>query len=188
MLRSAPAMDFGAVATAAQMPIRGLVLEVEHLRGRGRCDQLASSALTYPHITRPKKRHLLKHRACPPPVTMRSRWDTEIAARDTVPGTARWTRRSVDLTTAPRVAFTSLQAPLAALHIAEQGHCPAAIAVWLASGEPLCTERLAAITPHPAALAALIASTDNNTRRVAAERDDLPAALAAAARRKLGRR
>ena len=185
MLRSAPAIDFGVVADAAGMSVRDLVLEVERLRGRGRCDRLAAEAMTFPRITRAKKRQILGHRVCSPSVTLRSTWDTDIAAGDPVPGTARWTRRSVELPGAPRVAFTSVASPVPALHAAGQAHCPAAIAVWLAGGAPLCTERLAAVTPHPAALAALATSTDANTRSVAAGRDDLPSALAAAADRQL---
>ena len=107
MLRSAPAMEFGAVAAAAGMPVGDLVVEVEQLRGRGRCDRLAASAMTFPLITRSKRLRILDHRVCPPFVTLRStweiaraRWDTAISAGDRVPGTARWTYRSVDQTTA----------------------------------------------------------------------------------------
>ena len=45
MLRSAPAMDLGVVADAAGMSVRELVIEVEQLRGRGRCDQFAAEAV-----------------------------------------------------------------------------------------------------------------------------------------------
>ena len=190
MLRSAPAMEFGAVAAAAGMPVGDLVIEVDQLQGRGRCDRLAASAMTFPLITRSKRLRILDHRVCPPFVTLRStweiaraRWDTAISAGDRVPGTARWTYRSVDQTTAPRVAFTTdVAAPVAALHAVEQAHCPPTIAVRLAAGDPHRTERLAAVTPHPAALAALVTSTDETTRSVAASRDDLPPALAAASR------
>ncbi len=184
MLRSAPAMETAAAAEAAGIPVRDLVTGVERLRGRGRCDQLAADAITYPRIAKYKKRRILNLRACPPPVTLRSTWDTDIADGDPVPGMARWTRRSVELATAPRVAFTSaVAAPVsAAAQVVEQVHCPAAIAVLLAAGPPHRTERLAAVTPHPAALAALVASDDAATRSAAASRDDLPPALAAATR------
>ena len=52
ILRSTPAMDLGVVADAAGMSVRELVIEVEQLRGRGRRDQLAAEAWTYPLITR----------------------------------------------------------------------------------------------------------------------------------------
>ena len=184
MLRSAPAMGTAAAAAAAGIPVRDLVIAVERLRGRGRCDQLAADAMTYPRIAAYKKRHILNLRVCSPPVTLRSTWDTDIAAGDPVPGVARWTRRSVELATAPRVAFTSaVAAPVsAAAQIVEQAHCPAAMAVRLAAGPPHRTERLAAVTPHPEALAALVASGDAATRSAAASRDDLPPALAAATR------
>ena len=182
MLRSAPAIGTAAAAEAAGVAIGDLVVGVERLRGRGRCDRLAAAAMTYPRIARFKKRRILGHRVCPPPVTLRSGWDTGIAAGDRVPGVARWTRRSVELASAPRVAFTAaVAAPVsAAVQIVEQAHCPPAMAVGLAAGPPQRTERLAAVTPHPAALAALVASGDAGTRSVAAGRDDLPAALAAA--------
>lgn len=185
MLRSAPAMGTAAAAEAAGIPVRDLVIGVERLRGRGRCDQLAADAMTYPRIAPWKKRRVLNLWGCPPPVTLRSTWDTDIAADDPVPGVARWTRRSVELATAPRVAFTSaVAAPMsAAAQTVEQVHCPAAMAVRLAAGPPHRTERLAAVTPHPAALAALITSGDAATRRAATNRDDLPPALAAAAGR-----
>ena len=188
MLRSAPAMDFGAVAAAARMSVRDLVIEVEQLRGRGRCDQLAAAAMMFPLITRAKKGHILGHRVCPPFVTLRSTWDPFIAARDRVPGTARWTCRSVDQTAAPRVAFTTDVAAVSGLHAVGQAHCPTAIATRLAASGPHLTECLAAVTPHPAALAALVTSTDETTRRVAASRDDLPAALTAASRQTLEQR
>ena len=174
MLRSAPAMDFGAIAAATRVPVRDLVIAVERLRGRGRCDQLAADAMTYPRIAKFKKRRILSSRVCSPPVTLRSSWDTDIADGDAVPGVARWTRRSVELATAPRVAFTSAVAASvsAAAQIVEQANCPAAIAV-----------RLAAVTSHPAALAALVASGDAATRSAATGRGDLPPALAAAATR-----
>ena len=133
--------------------------------------------MTYPHVTRAKKRHILERRGCPPAVKLRSTWDTDIAAPDPVPGTARWTRRSVELPGAPRAAFTAAAAPFVALHVAEQAHCPPAMAIRLAGGAPSCTERLAAVTPHPAALAALVTSVDEATRSVAAGRADLPPAL-----------
>ena len=179
MLRSAPAMDFGAIAAATRVPVRDLVIAVERLRGRGRCDQLAAEAIVYPRIAAYKKRYILGSRVCPPPVTLRSSWDTDIAGGDEVPGVARWTRRSVELDAAPRVAFTAAVAAPAAVQVVEQAHCPAAMAVRLAAGPPHRTERLAAVTPHAAALAALVASGDAATRSAATSRGDLPPALAA---------
>ena len=171
MLRSAPAIDLGVVAETAQMSVRGLVLEVERRQGRGRCDQLAADAITYPHITRPKQLRILNHRNCPPFVTLRSTWEPGLAATDGIPGVQRWSRRSVDQTTAPRVAFTAAAAaPVPALYAAEQSHCPPAIAARLAAGPPRLTERLAAVTPHRVALAALAASSDETTRNIAAAR------------------
>lgn len=185
MLRSAPALGTAAAAEAAGIPVRDLVIGVERLRGRGRCDQLAADAMTYPRIAKYKKRHILNLRVCSPPVTLRSTWDTDIAADDPVPGVARWTGRSVELATAPRVAFAAAVAVAmpAGVRVVEQAHCPAAMAVRLAAGPPQCTERLAAVTPHPAALAALVASGDAATRSAAASRDDLPPVLAVAAAR-----
>ena len=185
MLRSAPALGTAAAAEAAGIPVRDLVIGVERLPGRGRCDQLAAEAMAYPRIAAYKKRRILTLRGCPPPVTLRSTWDTDIADGDPVPGVARWTRRSVELATAPRVAFAAaVAAPVsAAAQTVEQAHCPAAMAVRLAAGPPHRAERLAAVTPHPAALAALITSGDAATRRAAASRYDLPSALAAAATR-----
>ena len=185
MLRSAPAMETAAAAEAAGIPVRDLVVAVERLRGRGRCDQLAAAAMTYPRIAAYKKRRILNLRVCPPPVTLRSTWDTDIADGDPVPGMARWTRRSVELAAAPRVAFTAAvtASVSAAAQIVEQAHCPAAMAVRLAAGPPHRTERLAVVTPHPEALAALVASDDAATRSATASRDDLPPALAAAATR-----
>ena len=183
MLRSAPATGTAAAAAAAGVPVRDLVVGVERLRGRGRCDRLAAAAMAYPRIAPFKKRRILSHRVCSPPVTVRAGWDTDIGAGDRVPGTARWSRRSVELATAPRVAFTAAVAAAAsaAVPVVEQAHCPAAMAVWLAAGSPQRTRRLAAVTPHPAALAALAVSDDAATRRVVAKRGDLPPALAAAA-------
>ena len=136
MLRSAPVMGTAAAAEAAGVAIGDLVVGVERLRGRGRCDRLAAAAMTYPRIARFKKRRILGHRVCPPPVTLRSGWDTGIAAGDRVPGVARWARRSVELASAPRVAFTlAVAAPVsAAIKIVEQAHCPPAMAVGLAAG------------------------------------------------------
>ena len=48
MLRSAPAMGTVAAAEAAGITIRDLVIGVERLRGRGRCDQLAAATMAYP--------------------------------------------------------------------------------------------------------------------------------------------
>ena len=181
MLRSAPAMDFGAVAAVARTPVRDLAVAVEQIPGRGRCDQLAATAMTYPLITGAKQRTILKHRACPPPVTLRSTWIPGLVARDRIPGMARWTHRSVDQRTAPRVAFTTdIASDLPGLCAVEEPHCPPAIAVGLTASPPHRTERLAAATPHTAALAALVASPDETTRIVATGRDDLPAVLASA--------
>ena len=107
MLRSSPAMALGAVAAAAGVRVRDLAAAVEMLQGRGRCDRLAASAMMLVHITRAKKRRILDHRACPPPVTLRSVWDPDIATGDRVCGVARWRGRSVDQPAAPRVAFTA---------------------------------------------------------------------------------
>ena len=180
MLRSAPAMALGAVADAARVPARDLAAAVEQLQGRERCARLAASAMTFAHITEAKKRRILDNRACPPPVTLRSTWDPDIATSDKVPGIARWRGRSVDQPAAPRVAFTTDTASrVPGLHTVEHPHCPPAIAVALAAGPPERTERLAAVTPHPAALAALVTSTDDRTRRISADRGDLHPALAA---------
>ena len=180
MLRSAPAMDLGVVADAAGMSVRELVIEVEQLRGRGRCDQFAAEAWTYPLITRAKRRRILTHRACTPFLSLRSTWEPALSPRDRIGGVAQWSHRNVDHPAAPRGAFAAAAAaPVPALYAAEQSHCPPAIATRLAAGRPQLTRRLAAVTTHPAALAALVTSTDETTRSAAAGRGDLPAALAA---------
>ena len=185
MLRSAPAMGLAAVADAAGMGARDLMLEVERLQGRRRCDKLAASAMTYPLITRAKKRRILDHRVCPPFVTLRYAWD--ISACDRVPGVVGWTHRLVDQPAAPRVAFaTDAAARVSGLYAVGRAHCPPAIAVRFAmvSG-PRRAERLAAVTPHLPVLAALVTSADEATRYAAAYRGDLPPALEAAALRTL---
>ena len=189
MLRSAPAIDFRAVAAATQTPVRDLAIEVEQLRGRGRCDQFAAAAMMCPLITRAKKVQILGHRVCPPFVTLRSTWDTAIYESDRVPGVARWGCRSVDQPTAPRVAFIAdVAARVSGLRAVEQAHCPPAIAVRLAASGPHRAERLAAVTPHLVALAALVTDPDETIRGVAAGRGDLPRALAVANPRTLAER
>ena len=180
MLRSAPAIDLGVVAETAQVSVRDLVLEVEQRPGRGRCDQLAAEAWTYPLITPAKRRRILDHRACPPFLSLRSTWEPVLSSRDRTGGVARWSHRNVDHPAAPRGAFAAAAAaPVPALYAAEQSHCPPAVATRLAAGHPQLTRRLAAVTTHPAALAALVTSADETTRSAAASRGDLPAALAA---------
>ena len=98
-----------------------------------------------------------------------------------MPGVARWGCRSVDQTTAPRVAFIAdVAARVSACMPLSRPTAPPAIAVRLAASGPHRAERLAAVTPHPAALAALVTDPDETIRGVAAGRGDLPRALAAA--------
>ena len=77
------------------------------------------------------------------------------------------------------MAYAKAAADPATSFLAVQPGCPPAIATRLTTtGDPFTTERLAATTSHPVALAALVTALDNNTRSVAANRSDLPPAPA----------
>ena len=179
MLRSCPALSLNAVATGTGTPAVHLKLAVKQLKGRGRCDEIASSSTSWGSGYPRKRSMILDTRACPPFAVRRATWDQSGAVRANTPGAAGWSTRSTKKVTAPRVAYAKAAADPATSFGAVQPGCPPAIATRLTTtGDPFTTERLAATTSHPVALAALVTALDNNTRSVAANRSDLPPAPA----------
>ena len=177
MLRSAPALSLGDVADGVGVWPGALKAEVARLKGRGHGAQRAVS-LSYHHGSPRRRRLVLQSRVCPPFAARRAAWDRSGVVRRSAPGVAGWSSRGTDSPTAPRVAFAKAAADPATRFEAVKPGCPVAIAARLATGDRFTTERFAAVTPHRVVLAALVAAVDDNTRRVAAARHDLPTVLA----------
>ena len=182
MLRSAPAMDLSAVAAGVGMRAWPLRLAAERLRGRGCCDQLAASLVSWRHSTEGRRVRVLRSRVCPPFAARCAAWDRFEHVSGNAAGVAGWSARGVDSTAAARAAYArDVAAASDTTRCVEQPGCPPAMAARLATGHPNAARRLAAVTPHSVALAALVTASDDTTRRTAAGRGDLPPALAAAA-------
>ena len=182
MLRSAPAMDLSAVAAGVGMRAWPLRLAAERLRGRGCCDQLAASSVSWRHSTEGRRVRVLRSRVCPPFAARCAAWDRSEHVSGNAAGVAGWSARGVDSTAAARAAYArDVAAASDTTRCVEQPGCPPAMAARLATGHPNAARRLAAVTVHSVALAALVTASDDTTRRTAAGRGDLPPALAAAA-------
>ena len=175
MLRSAPALRLNAVAAETGTPAGHLKIAMKQLQGRGHCDQIASSSTSWGRGYPRKRAMILDVAVCPPFAVRRATWDQSGAVRANTPGAAGWSTRSTESAAAARAAYAKAAAePTTSFLAAQQPGCPPAIATRLTTSDPFTTERLAAATPHPAVLAALMIASDNNTRRVAASRKDLP--------------
>ena len=183
MLRSAPALGLVDVADGVGVGPGAVKAEVGRLKGRGHGAQRAVS-LSYHHGNPGRRRLVLQSRVCPPFAARRAAWDRSRVVRRSAPGVAGWSSRSTDSVTAPRVAYAKAAADPATRFEAAQPGCPVAMAARLATGHRFTTERLAVVTPHRVVLAALVAAVDDNTRRVAAARRDLPTVLAPKALRR----
>ena len=141
MLRSCPALSLNAVATGTGTPAVHLKLAVRQLKGRGRCDEIASSSTSWGSGYPRKRSMILDTGACPPFAVRRATWDQSGAVRANIPGAAGWSTRSTKKDTAPRVAYAKAAADPATSFGAVQPGCPPAIATRLTTtGDPFTTE------------------------------------------------